>query len=232
VRVRVLGYHADYGSFPAAASSSGRILRYRHGDGRCNSRCVPLLLQTGRLLILRSGWIKRFFPEFEFSWLGVSDLPYTKRASILTKLKDEMRVNLPKEMDFVNEAYNAQRTERDFADRRKTSLYIPQVVLATKRVLIMEYIEGGRVDDLEYLAKHNIDRNKVAVELSRIFSEMVFRNGWFHAVGVPACLFNALLKVIQGPPSWQPLDSTCETSFQITVQLRGLPAGPWLVFRP
>lgn len=93
-----------------------------------------------------------------------------------------MRVNLPKEMNFVNEAQNAQRTERDFADRNKTSLYIPQVIHATKRVLIMEYIEGGRVDDLEYLAEHNIDRNKVAVELSRIFSEMVFRNGWFHAV--------------------------------------------------
>ncbi|KAH6913980.1 atypical/ABC1/ABC1-B protein kinase [Coprinopsis sp. MPI-PUGE-AT-0042] len=110
------------------------------------------------------GWIKRFFPEFEFSWLG-----------------DEMRVNLPKEMDFINEAQNAKRTERDFADRKKTSLYIPQVIHAAKRVLIMEFIEGGRVDDLGYLARHNIDRNKVAVELSRIFSEMVFRNGWFHA---------------------------------------------------
>ena len=85
-------------------------------------------------------------------------------------------------MDFVNEAQNAQRAERDFADLRRTSLYIPQVIHAAKRVLIMEFIEGGRVDDLEYLANHNIDRNKVAVELSRIFSEMVFRNGWFHAV--------------------------------------------------
>lgn len=46
----------------------------------------------------------------------------------------------------------------------------------------MEYIEGGRVDDKEYLAEHHIDRNKVALELSRIFFRMVHLNGWFHAV--------------------------------------------------
>ena len=46
----------------------------------------------------------------------------------------------------------------------------------------MEYIEGGRVDDKEYLAEHKIDRNKVALELARIFSRMVHLNGWFHAV--------------------------------------------------
>lgn len=92
-----------------------------------------------------------------------------------------MRTNLPKEMDFVHEADNASRTTIDFANVR-TSLYIPKVVLATKRVLVMEYIQGGRVDDLKYLAAFDIDRNKVAIELSRIFNQMVFVNGWFHAV--------------------------------------------------
>jgi len=92
-----------------------------------------------------------------------------------------MRTNLPKEMDFVHEANNSVRTAMDFAQIR-TSLYIPKVILAEKRVLIMEYIQGGRVDDLEYLADAQIDRNKVAIELSRIFSQMVFINGWFHAV--------------------------------------------------
>ncbi|KAI0051236.1 ABC1-domain-containing protein [Auriscalpium vulgare] len=109
------------------------------------------------------GWIKRWFPEFEFSWLA-----------------EEMRENLPKEMDFAHEARNALRAKKDFQDMR-TSLYIPEVVFAKKRVLIMEFIEGARVDDLEYLAAHNIDRNKVSLELARIFSQMVYINGWFHA---------------------------------------------------
>jgi aarF domain-containing kinase len=86
-------------------------------------------------------------------------------------------------MDFVVEAQNAARTVQEFSEIR-TSLYIPKVIHASKRVLIMEYIQGGRVDDLPYLAEHGIDRNKVAIELSRIFNQMVFINGWFHAVSL------------------------------------------------
>ncbi|KAJ8587450.1 ABC1-domain-containing protein [Rhizopogon salebrosus TDB-379] len=109
------------------------------------------------------GWVKYWFPEFEFTWLG-----------------EEMRENLPKEMDFEHEARNTARAVADF-ENMKTSLYIPEVISANKRILVMEYIQGGRVDDLAYLAKHNIDRNKVSLELTRIFSQMVFLNGWFHA---------------------------------------------------
>lgn len=115
-------------------------------------------------MFCHSGWIKNWFPEFEFTWLG-----------------EEMRENLPKEMDFVHEAQNARSASAGFANI-PTSLYIPEVVSATKRVLIMEYIRGARVDDLTYLAKEGIDRNKVALELTRIFNQMVFINGWFHAV--------------------------------------------------
>ena len=60
--------------------------------------------------------------------------------------------------------------------------YVAKVIDARKRVLVMEYIRGGRVDDIEYLADHDIDRNKVSVELAHIFSQMVHINGWFHAV--------------------------------------------------
>lgn len=84
-------------------------------------------------------------------------------------------------MDFTHEASNARRTTKEFENVR-TSLYIPEVLAATRRVLVMEYIQGGRVDDLAYLAMHNIDRNKVALELARIFARMVHINGWFHAV--------------------------------------------------
>lgn len=47
--------------------------------------------------------------------------------------------------------------------------------------MVMEFIDGGRVDDLMYLKKHKIDRNQVSQELARIFSQMVYINGYFHA---------------------------------------------------
>jgi len=47
--------------------------------------------------------------------------------------------------------------------------------------MVMEYIRGARVDDLAYLKENGIDRNQVSQELSRIFSQMVYLNGHFHA---------------------------------------------------
>ncbi|KAJ6593929.1 ABC1 family-domain-containing protein [Mycena capillaripes] len=111
------------------------------------------------------GWIKYWFPEFEFTWLA-----------------EEMRTNLPLEMNFCHEAANSEKTREDFRNVRGTTLYIPEVLAATNRVLVMEYIEGGRVDDLAYLAKANINRNQVALEIAAIFNRMVLLNGWFHAV--------------------------------------------------
>jgi len=105
--------------------------------------------------------VKYFFPDFEFSWLG-----------------EEMNEMLPLEMDFRHEAFNAQRTKEEFAHLEgKTSLYVPEVLWADRRCMVMEYIEGARVDDLVYLKDNGIDRNQVSQELSRIFSQMVYLNG-------------------------------------------------------
>ncbi|KAJ7188203.1 ABC1 family-domain-containing protein [Mycena filopes] len=126
-------------------------------------------------------WIRYWLPDFEFFWLY-----------------DEMKTNLPigiylfvnaccdaqprPEMNFIKEAENANKTREDFRVRNlSTTLYIPEVISATKRVLVMEYIEGGRVDDLAYLAKAGINRNQVALEIAAIFNQMVLLNGWFHA---------------------------------------------------
>ncbi|KAF9012345.1 ABC1 family-domain-containing protein [Cyathus striatus] len=160
----------DFDPNPIGVASLAQVHIARH---RPSGRMVAVKLQHPHLaefcdidmkmVEITLGWVKYWFPHFEFTWLG-----------------EEMRSNLPKEMDFMHEAANAARTVAEFSKIR-TSLYIPDVITATKRVLIMEYIQGGRVDDLGYLASCGIDRNKVAIELSRIFNQMVFINGWFHA---------------------------------------------------
>ncbi|KAF9268892.1 ABC1-domain-containing protein [Marasmius fiardii PR-910] len=158
----------DFDPNPIGVASLAQVHVGRHRD---SGKTVAVKLQHPYLAefcdvdmeMVEVIFVKRFFPDFELTWLG-----------------EEMRTNLPKELDFVNEAANAAKTIENFDDVR-TSLYIPAVIVAKKRVLIMEYIQGGRVDDLEYLAKANIDRNKVALELSRIFNRMVFMHGWFHA---------------------------------------------------
>ncbi|GAA6025867.1 hypothetical protein JCM11491_004751 [Sporobolomyces phaffii] len=108
--------------------------------------------------------VKRIFPSFEFTWLG-----------------EEMQQNLPLEMDFRHEAANAARCVNDFADLKETSVVVPEVLWAKRRVMAMEFVKGGRVDDLAYLAKHGIDRNEVSRQIAEITSRMIYITGFFHA---------------------------------------------------
>ncbi|GAA5918989.1 hypothetical protein JCM6882_006828, partial [Rhodosporidiobolus microsporus] len=80
-----------------------------------------------------------------------------------------------------HEAANAARCVSDFSDLKHTSLVLPEVLWAKKRVLVMEFIQGGRVDDLDYLARHGIDRNKVSREIAEITARMIYITGFFHA---------------------------------------------------
>ncbi|KAJ3187905.1 putative aarF domain-containing protein kinase 1 [Gaertneriomyces sp. JEL0708] len=119
--------------------------------------------------------IKKVFPEFEFGWLA-----------------EEMQQSLPQELDFVHEAENANKVRSLF--HGSAFLKIPEVYWADRRVLIMEFVAGGKIDDLDYYKRHNIDPRQVSSELSKIYSEMMFVNGFVHCdphrkcgfVGAPA----------------------------------------------
>lgn len=65
--------------------------------------------------------VKYFFPSFEFTWLG-----------------EEMEANLPLEMDFRHEAANAARAAAGHAGLKRTTLVVPEVKWARKRVMVME----------------------------------------------------------------------------------------------
>lgn len=101
------------------------------------------------------------FPEYPLTWLG-----------------DEMQNSIFVELDFTKEAENARRTKEYFKGfKHETALRIPQVVEAQPRILIMEYVGGARLDNLEYMAKNNIDPSEVSSCLSHIFNNMIFTPG-------------------------------------------------------
>jgi aarF domain-containing kinase len=104
--------------------------------------------------------LKRFFPEYDLEWLS-----------------SEMDVSLPKELDFQEEAENAQRMKAHFAKIPQLPLVIPEVIWAKKRILVMACESGQRPDNLEYLDRNGIDRDEVSATLARIFNEMIFGDG-------------------------------------------------------
>lgn len=78
--------------------------------------------------------LKYFFPEYDLQWLS-----------------NEMASSLPQELDFALEGSNAMRTKRHFDLIRESPLVIPEVIWGKKRILVMEYVAGHRMDDLAYL---------------------------------------------------------------------------------
>ncbi|XP_068821417.1 aarF domain-containing protein kinase 1 isoform X5 [Capricornis sumatraensis] len=107
--------------------------------------------------------VKQLFPEFEFMWLV-----------------DEAKKNLPLELDFLNEGRNAEKVAQmlkyfDF-------LKVPRIYweLSTRRVLLMEFVDGGQVNDRNYMERNKIDVNEISRHLGRLYSEMIFVNGFVH----------------------------------------------------
>lgn len=45
----------------------------------------------------------------------------------------------------------------------------------------MEFIEGGQINDLKYMQKHQIDPNEVSNKLGLLYSQMIFTHGFVHA---------------------------------------------------
>src|ERR1700730_11417922 len=85
------------------------------------------------------------------------------------------------ELDFLNEARNSETIRANFTDR--SDLIVPQVYhdLTTRRVLTMELVEGVQIADLAALGRAGIDKREVAQKLLEIFTQMILRDGFFHA---------------------------------------------------
>ncbi|HMK19964.1 MAG TPA: AarF/UbiB family protein [Chitinophagaceae bacterium] len=97
--------------------------------------------------------------------------------------------NLMKELDFNNEASNMLRFTDMFKD--DPTCYIPKVFIqhSRQRLLVMEYIEGLRPDDIDGLRAAGFDPQTIAVNGTHIILKMILRHGFFHADPHPGNLF-------------------------------------------
>jgi aarF domain-containing kinase len=100
-------------------------------------------------------------------------------------LVEEAEENLPKELDFKNEAANAQRCARlvKSDSRLRGKVVVPQIdeERTSSRVLTMEYIDGVKITDIQGLAKMGASPSEAARLLSLTFAAMVFKWGDVHA---------------------------------------------------
>ena len=102
---------------------------------------------------------------------------------------EEMRANIPKELDFINEGHNAEHIAAGFEDVE--DVVVPKIYwkYTTRRVLTMEYIDGVKVTDIEGMRRIGVDPSDIAKILVWAFAEMIVKQRFFHADPHPGNLF-------------------------------------------
>jgi ubiquinone biosynthesis protein len=102
---------------------------------------------------------------------------------------EEFSRTINKELDFFIEGSNAAQLRSNFEG--STSLYIPEVHadLSSKRVLVLERIDGVRIDDYAGIERMGFDRRDIALKGAGGFFKMVLQDGLFHADPHPGNIF-------------------------------------------
>jgi ubiquinone biosynthesis protein len=104
-------------------------------------------------------------------------------------LADEFVQTLRAQLDYLQEARNAERFAANFAD--DPWVQIPRVFpeLTTSRVITLERIRGMKITDLTALDRAGLDRHVLAERMALIVAKMIFEDGFFHADPHPGNFF-------------------------------------------
>ncbi len=154
---------------PIASASLAQVHRARLHDGRDVAVKIqyPEISQVVRDDIQNFGLLLRVLarlePNFDFRVL----------LNEVTKL-------VPLELDFLNEAKNAERMAECL--RGTADVSVPTVIheLSSSRVLVTEFAPGVRVTDVAALRTMGVEPRAIARRLSELFAEMILVHGFFH----------------------------------------------------
>ncbi|XP_059057251.1 aarF domain-containing kinase 1 [Achroia grisella] len=108
--------------------------------------------------------MSKVFPDFQMQWLV-----------------EETKKNIAKELDFLQEGKNAERVASLFSHYKW--LKVPKIFwdYSSERVLVMEYVVGGLVNDAKYIDEHKINRFDLCAKLGDLYSHMIFISGFVHS---------------------------------------------------
>ena len=182
---------------PLAAASLGQVhrawLRPRRegsGDG------IPVVIKVQRpnivsvvqtdlaALRLVARWVQRY-------------PPIARRADV-PALMQEFSDTLWEELDYEAEANYAERFAEMFAE--EPSVHIPYVHRrhSTRRILVLEYVDGIKITDTAAMDAAQIDPKQVATRLLDTYFKQFFEEGFFHADPHPGNLFVFLAPISPG----------------------------------
>lgn len=171
---------AEFEPRAVASASLAQVHRARLQDGRTAAVKVQypgierLIEADLRNIALFTAILKRLDQTLDFRFVA-----------------EELGRVVPRELDFVEEGRSAERIAANFS--ATPEIVVPEIYWehTTRRVLVMQYLEGTKITDVETLRANGIDPAAVAALLLRAFSEMLLRHGFFHADPHPGNLLVA-----------------------------------------
>jgi len=158
---------------PLAAASLGQVHRAAYG-GR---EVVVKVLRPGVEEIVGEDLVVSFRILFLLNLLFPN---HHTRA--ITAIVSEFSKRIRDELDFREEARNAATLRRNF--QHEARVVVPEVIteLVTRRVLVLEYLEGTRIDRLqERIASGEVDLGRVIETVVDAYIKMMLEDGVFHA---------------------------------------------------
>ncbi|WP_110974258.1 ABC1 kinase family protein [Acinetobacter sp. WCHAc060042] len=128
--------------------------------------------------------------DFEIlEWLGnfLEKRLEAARALHLSEIIQDYRQVILNELDLTLEADNTRRMRHYFTG--SSMMYVPEVYMDSKDVMVAERITGVPISDIETFEKLGMDRKDLAEKGLTIFFTQVFRDNFFHADMHPGNVF-------------------------------------------
>lgn len=117
-------------------------------------------------------------------WIAWAEPQYNFHPMI-----DEWCNESPKELDFNHEAENTRKVSRNLHCNKRcddsnpanhVDVLIPEVIQSTEKVLVLEYMDGVRLNDAESLQALGVDKQKLVEEITRAYAHQIYVDGFFN----------------------------------------------------
>ncbi len=173
--------YAEFDQTPIASASLSQVYRARLHDGAEVAVKVqrPQVYGVVRsdLNLLRSlaEWVVEHVEDFD--WMDP------------VGTVDEFERSILRELDFTIEASIIERFAADFADT--DMVFVPEVYrdISDDSILVMDWVDGIRVDSVDQFPERNCDPKQVAVNGCEMINRQVFEHRLFHADPHPGNIF-------------------------------------------